>query len=177
METGLSKALSYFLRHNPDEGNLDVDEQGFVDVDDLLEAVRAEGWELSREAFIERLDDPDVERFERVETVVRATYGHSIEVDPEYREITPDFPLFHGTSRRAWESIREDGLKPMNRQYVHLSRTLDEAKRVGYRHSESPLILAVSSPPESLEVTFYEAGPIVLAERIPDRMIQLHERI
>lgn len=176
METGLSKTLSYFLRHNPDEGNLDVDKQGFVELDDLLETLRGNGWDLSREDFIERLDDPDVERFERMGSAVRATYGHSIDVEPEYREIDPEFPLFHGTSRRAWESIRDEGIKPMNRQYVHLSRTRDEAVRVGRRHDNQPVILTIEV--ETGDVgPFYAAGPVVLTEYVDPAWIRDHETV
>lgn len=175
METGLSKTLSYFLRHNPDEGNLAVDGQGFVQLDDLLETLRGNGWDLSREGLIERLDDPDVERFERMGPAVRATYGHSIDVDPEYPEISPEFPLYHGTSRRAWESIRNEGIKPMNRQYVHLSRTREEATRVGHRHDDRPVILRIE--PDSGDAgPFYEAGPVVLTEFVKPEWIRDREQ-
>ncbi|MFB6346343.1 MAG: RNA 2'-phosphotransferase [bacterium] len=174
METGLSKTLSYFLRHNPNDGNLTVDDQGFVDLDDLLETLRQEGWDLSREELIERIDDPDVERFERVESVVRATYGHSIDVEPEYREIEPEFPLFHGTARRAWSSIKQEGIKPMNRQYVHLSRSREEALRVGRRHDNNPVILEINPSP-GVTATFYEAGPVILTEHVPPDWINKHE--
>lgn len=176
METGLSKTLSYFLRHNPAEGNLDVDEQGFVDLEDLLTTLRENGWDMSREDFIERLDDPGVERFERMGSAVRATYGHSIEVEPEYQKIDPDFPLFHGTSRRAWESIQNEGIKPMNRQYVHLSRTRDEALRVGRRHDNNPVVLTIE-PGFGGAGPFYEAGPVVLTEYVEPEWIRDHETV
>lgn len=174
METGLSKTLSYYLRHNPGEGDLEIDDQGFVDLDDLLETLRDEGWDLRRDEFVERLDDPDVERFERIENVVRATYGHSIDVDPEYRRIDPDFPLYHGTSRRARESIRDEGIKPMNRQYVHLSRSREEALRVGRRHDEDPVVLSIEPSPGT-EAVFFEAGPVVLTEYVPPEWIRDRE--
>lgn len=176
METALSKTLSYYLRHSPGDGNLEVDEQGFVDLDDLVETLRDEGWELDREGLIERIDDPDVERFERVDTVVRATYGHSIGVEPEYREIDPDFPLYHGTARGGWSSIREEGIKPMNRQYVHLSWNREEAIRVGRRHDSNPVILRID-PPEGADATFYEAGPVVLTDFVPSEWIDDHEQL
>lgn len=175
METGLSKTLSYLLRHSPGDAGLDVDEQGFVPIDELLDAVRSRGWEqLNREGFIERLDDPEVQRFERHGTVVRATYGHSIEVDLDYPEIDPAFPLYHGTSPDAWSSVREDGLKPMSRQYVHLSRTIDEAQRVGQRHCNDPVLLEII-PAETGNPSFYRAGPVVLTDYLPPEWLSKYK--
>jgi putative RNA 2'-phosphotransferase len=171
METKLSKTLSYLLRHNPEDGNLEMDPQGFVALDSLLDALAERGWrELDPESFMDTLDDPSVERFERRGTAVRATYGHSVDVDPEYPEIQPEFPLYHGTSPDAWTSIKSDGLKPMNRQYVHLSRSIEEARRVGHRHANSPIILSVKSPDKS-SMTYYRAGPVVLAEHVPSEWL------
>jgi putative RNA 2'-phosphotransferase len=171
METGLSKTLSYFLRHAPGEGNLDMDNQGFVSLESLLELLCTEkGYELGREALVEKLDDPEVERFERRGEAVRATYGHSVDVELDYPEITPDFPLFHGTSPGAWRSIQEQGLRPMNRQYVHLSRTKEEARRVGKRHAKNPVLLSVQ-PRESYELSFLRAGPVILVEQVPPAML------
>lgn len=175
MNTGLSKTLSYYLRHVPEEGDLEMDPQGFVSLDQLLELLRREkGRDLDRQVFIDQLDDPEVERFERRGEAVRATYGHSVEVDLEYPEVDPDSPLYHGTSPRAWKSIREEGLKPMNRQYVHLSRSIEEARRVGHRHASDPVILSVKPEPQH-SLTFYRAGPVVLTERVPPPDLELFE--
>lgn len=176
METKLSKTLSYLLRHNPGEGNLEMDPQGFVNVDSLLDALADRGWSaLDRDTLVEKLDDPSVERFERRGSAVRATYGHSVDVEPEYPKIKPDFPLYHGTSPGAWSSIREEGLKPMNRQYVHLSRSIEEARRVGHRHASSPVILRVE-PGESETPPFYRAGPVVLTDYVPVDWLEEHQR-
>ena len=176
METGLSKTLSYFLRHAPGEGNLEMDHQGFVSLGSLLELLRTEkGYELDREGFVEKLDDPEVERFERRGEAVRATYGHSVDVELDYPEMDPEFPLFHGTSPGAWQSIQEEGLRPMNRQYVHLSRTKEEARRVGRRHAENPILLSVG-PDGSCELSYYRAGPVVLVEHVPASMLNSIEQ-
>ncbi len=153
-----------------------MDDQGFVSLDELMELLRAErNLDLNREEFVEQLDDPNVERFERRGDAVRASYGHSIDVDLDYPEINPEFPLYHGTSPEAWESIREEGLRPMSRQYVHLSNTRKEARRVGYRHTQFPVLLAVELE-ESNRGTFYRAGPVVLTRRIPpDGLTRIEE--
>jgi putative RNA 2'-phosphotransferase len=91
-------------------------------------------------------------------------------VNLDYPEIDPEFPLYHGTSLDAWRSIREQGLRPMSRQYVHLSRTRTEARRVGQRHAESPVLLTVK-PEGSHHRKFFRAGPVVLTNRVPPQWL------
>ncbi len=175
MEVKLSKTLSYLLRHHPGEGNLEMDPQGFVNLDSLLSELSSRGWsELDRESLAEKLDDPDVERFERRDSAVRATYGHSVDVNPEYPKIQPEFPLYHGTTPEAWSTIREEGLKPMNRQYVHLSRNVPEARRVGSRRTSSPVVLQVE-PENGGDREFFRAGPVVLTTSVPGNWIEVYE--
>ena len=53
--------------------------------------------------------------------------------------------LYHGTSPDALESIREEGLKSMSRQHVHLSDSVGDAHDVGSRHAADPVILQVDA--------------------------------
>jgi putative RNA 2'-phosphotransferase len=62
-------------------------------------------------------------RFERDGDRIRATYGHSIDVDLEPTDAPVPDVLYHGMPRRNAEAIREEGLRSMGRQTVHLSET------------------------------------------------------
>lgn len=67
-------------------------------------------------------------------TKIRANQGHSIpwvEVDLKKIELGEIKTLYHGTGRKSLESILEQGLKKMERNHVHLSKTIDIAKVVG----------------------------------------------
>ena len=55
----------------------------------------------------------------------------------------PEF-LYHGTADRFIKAIMEEGLKPMSRLYVHLSKDIETANKVGKRHG-NPVILKVYS--------------------------------
>lgn len=168
MDTSLSKTLAYWLRHAPEEAGLTMDRAGYVPVTQLVEALREHRWSsMDRERLVRMIDDPEVERFERRGRKVRAVYGHSVDVEGEYPEIDPDFPLFHGTSRDAWPTIRTQGLQPMSRQYVHLSRAVEEARRVGGRHDDRPVILRVQAPDDTVEHSFFDAGPVILTPSVP----------
>ncbi len=172
METKLSKTLSYFLRHAPGEADLEPGEQGFVRLENVASALQKKGWsKLNVNKLRKKLKDPNVERFEVRGDAVRATYGHSIDVQLEYPEIEPDSSFYHGTSPAAWNKIKTEGLKPMGRRYVHLSRTKEEALRVGRRHHPEPVLLAVLAA-KANETRFYRAGPVVLAERVPAKYLR-----
>lgn len=53
--------------------------------------------------------------------------------------------LYHGTARRNVDSILEEGLRPMGRQQVHLSETVEGARDVGRRHDDDPVVLVVDA--------------------------------
>jgi putative RNA 2'-phosphotransferase len=61
----------------------------------------------------------------------------------------PDI-LYHGTFSPADKNIMSEGLRPMNRQYVHLSTNENTAIQVGKRKTmlkkeEEPVIIAICS--------------------------------
>jgi putative RNA 2'-phosphotransferase len=82
---------------------------------------------------------------------IRANQGHSIIVDLELESKTPPDILYHGTASRFLDSIMKNGLKPMRRQYVHLSQTEETALTVGRRHG-NPIILYIDAK------NMYEGG-------------------
>lgn len=148
----LSKELSYALRHRPSEYNVTLDDNGWCKLDSLLEffnSLRNYGKvDVGRIQGI--MDNCDKKRFEIDvdNNRIRATYGHSIKDHPIVisRPEQPPYILYHGTSRKAWEEkIQFHGLKPMDRQYVHLSTDIETAKIVGKRHDENPVIIMVYS--------------------------------
>ena len=53
---------------------------------------------------------------------IRANQGHSVPVDVELEEWQPPQYLYHGTAERFLDAIMAEGLKLMNRLYVHLSK-------------------------------------------------------
>jgi putative RNA 2'-phosphotransferase len=83
------------------------------------------------------------QRFELKEDQIRARYGHSQAARPSYQAVEPPVILYHGTPRRNLPLIRRSGLKPMSRQYVHLSARPEMAYQVGRRRDDQPVILTV----------------------------------
>ena len=61
-----------------------------------------------------------------------------------YAPSAPPAELFHGTVERFLERILAEGLRPMERQHVHLSPDVETARVVGMRRGR-PLILRVDA--------------------------------
>ena len=71
--------------------------------------------------------------------------GHSTaSVNINYVEKVPPEFLHHGTATRFIESIRNQGLLPGSRQYVHLSQDEQTALAVGQRHGK-PVVLKIQA--------------------------------
>ena len=167
----LSKEVSYALRHAPWEYELEMDEEGWVSIEQLLNALNTEGkfGNITRNDLVVMIDKSEKKRHEIDAEKIRALYGHSIPMHIVKEEKTPPDKLYHGTARRFIESIKKNGLLPMGRQYVHLSADIDTAKKVGLRRDKSPCILEIDSKRAYNDgVVFYHGNEKVwLADKIP----------
>jgi putative RNA 2'-phosphotransferase len=141
-----SKFLSLVLRHKPAQIGLLLDENGWASTDELIEKVNAKGNSLDIDLLNEIVETNDKKRFAFNEdkTKIRASQGHSIEIDLNIQPILPPDVLYHGTATRFVESIMQQGLQKQQRQHVHLSEKLETATAVGARHGK-PVILIVGA--------------------------------
>jgi len=144
----LSKFCSGALRHFPDDAGIALDDAGWTDWDALVAAVeRKYDWATAEHVAAVVATDPKG-RFERDETGggrVRAAYGHSVDVALDAAETPVPDTLYHGTAPRNVDAIREEGLRPMSRQQVHLSDSADAARAVGARHASAPIVFVVDA--------------------------------
>lgn len=170
----LSRFLSFLLRHRPEDYPLGFDNRGFVPLKGLVNRVQDRFPEVDDTAILEIIEGSDKTRFEFREGMVRATYGHSFPIDLEQtRESPPEF-LYHGTAQDLAKIILEEGLKPRERQFVHLSLSFEEANAVGRRRVPVPAVLVVQSLAAHTQgVHFYHSGPLFLTEGIPAKFLSL----
>lgn len=158
----LSRTVAHALRHAPEEYGVELDPAGWVEVRALLEALRERrsSWEdLAREDLAEMIRAADRDRYELEGRRIRARYGHSVPVSPERAPERPPETLYHGTTPEAASRIRRQGLRPMGRQHVHLSRDRETARTVGLRRTDRPRLLAVRALRATRDgVAFYRAG-------------------
>ncbi len=142
---GLSKEISYALRHAPWEYELELDENGAVDVQQLIDSLREDTkWQfVTLKDILKSMELSDKKRFEIMDGKIRALYGHSMPQKLFKEPKEPPEILYHGTARRFVESIMKDGLLPRGRQYVHLSSDTATASLVGKRRDSSPVLLKI----------------------------------
>lgn len=143
---GLSKFLSYVLRHRPEKINIKLDKNGWTDISTLIENAKREV-EFTREELNEVVANCDKQRFSISEDglKIRANQGHSTdEVKIKFKEIAAPPVLYHGTVDAFIDSIKKTGLKPMKRHHVHLSKDEATATNVGQRRGK-PIILKIDA--------------------------------
>ena len=175
--TKLSQLMSHMLRHEPDKYGLELDPDGWADLDDVLKAVAGQaGFEQATLADLERaMVASDKKRHEIAGDRIRAVYGHSLKKKIEMIPSEPPEILYHGTARRFLDSILKTGLSSKDRQYVHLSADVQTAGTVGRRRDESPALLAVDSGRAWREGhKFYRVDETVwLADAVPAEYLRV----
>lgn len=142
--TRISRFLSLVLRHQPETLGITLTEEGWTNVDDLIAAVNRHGRELDFETLEQVVQTSDKKRFEFSDDgeMIRASQGHSVEVNLGYQPTPPPEVLYHGTVDRFLPGIRENGIQKRQRHHVHLSASLEVANTVGKRRGQ-PVILSI----------------------------------
>ncbi|MEU9069147.1 RNA 2'-phosphotransferase [Streptomyces sp. NPDC048306] len=169
----VSKYLSKHLRHQPERIGLALDEGGWVEIDTLIAAAAAHGFRVTRDELHHVVATNDKRRFAVDGTRIRASQGHSIDVDLGLPPATPPPHLFHGTVARHLEAIRTEGLRPMNRHDVHLSPDRTTATRVGARRGR-PVVLSVDAAAMHRDghVFHVSANGVWLTKAVPPRYLR-----
>jgi putative RNA 2'-phosphotransferase len=169
----VSKRMSLALRHDPGRFGLELDEAGWVPVDDLLAALRISRSQLDtvvaendKRRFAFRRDPDGTE-------LIRASQGHSVPVDLALTPVAPPDLLFHGTGAAAAESIRASGINRGRRHHVHLSADPETAHRVGARRRGTVVVLTVDAAAMARDGhPFYlSANGVWLTDAVPARYL------
>jgi uncharacterized protein (TIGR02452 family) len=173
-----SKFLSLVLRHRPDRIGITLDDQGWVDVDVLLAAAAAHGVTISRDELAEIVAGNDKQRFALSADGlrIRASQGHTVEVDLGYAPATPPEVLFHGTTAKVLAAIRADGLAKMDRHAVHLSADDATATRVGGRRGAAVVLRVRAGAMHRAGFAFQRsANGVWLTDHVPAEYVELPE--
>ncbi|PHQ34951.1 RNA 2'-phosphotransferase [Rhodopirellula bahusiensis] len=170
-----SKFLSLVLRHQPDVIGMKLDEEGWLEIDDLIASANARGKKLTLELVHEVIATNDKRRFALSEDGlrIRASQGHSVSgVDLKLEKQTPPATLYHGTVAAFLDSIREGGLQKRARNHVHLSGDETTATKVGSRRGK-PIILRVAAGMmhEDGQEFFLSANGVWLVDSVPTKYL------
>ena len=151
----LGKLLTLILRHEPHKFGIELSGDGYAPLSKLVVAIRnlpRFSWVTSKD-ILHVVKTDDKHRFElkteKGEIFIRARYGHSKNLN-----IRIEYPLvkageikylYHGTQKERLNAIMREGLKPMDRKYVHLSATIRDALEVAKRRKGKHIVLVVDA--------------------------------
>lgn len=173
--TSISKLMSLALRHDPSALGLTLNEQGWVSVESLLKGLAQKGKEISPEELDVVVETNNKKRFAYSDDkfLIRASQGHSLEVDLELEAIKPPDFLFHGTAVDNVESILKDGIEKRKRIHVHLSSDKETATNVGSRHGKPVILIILAGKMYEDGLSFYlSANGVWLTDFIPANYIK-----
>ena len=140
----LGRLVAGALRHFPDDMGLEMSPRGWVDLDDLSEAISTRYRWANKRLVISLVQSDPKERYEIREGKIRAKYGHSVDVDLDYppNELSS---LYYGANEEEADRILEVGLKAATQRYVHLSTAPEKAWHVGTFRTKSPRVIRVDA--------------------------------
>lgn len=134
------------MRHNPKAIGIQLDNNGWANVNELIEQLNKFHYAADLETLKTIVDKDEKTRFSFNSDMskIRANQGHSIKVDIEMLECNPPDILYHGTAEKYLESIKQNGIIKKSRQFVHLSKDKETALKVGSRHG-TPVVLMLDT--------------------------------
>jgi putative RNA 2'-phosphotransferase len=174
--TRISKFLSLVLRHQPQLIGINLDEQGWVNVDELLKQAHQHGQLITMEVLNHVVETNAKKRFafSNDKQQIRASQGHSVEVELGYEPQVPPKVLYHGTGSQSVESILKTGLEKRNRQHVHLSADVDTAIKVGSRHGRPVVLNVLAGEMTKSGFVFYlSANGVWLTDEVPAAFLSM----
>ncbi|HFA48947.1 MAG TPA: RNA 2'-phosphotransferase [Bacteroidetes bacterium] len=166
----LSKFLSLVLRHKPETIGIELDENGWTDIDGLISKIKKYGKPIDTETLELIVKTSDKQRFaiNKDGNKIRANQGHSVKIELGYKPKCPPEILYHGTGNKYVESILKTGLVKRNRHHVHLSTNMETAISVGKRHGKPVVfeVLAKKMHGDGFEFFLSENG-VWLTDMVP----------
>jgi putative RNA 2'-phosphotransferase len=175
----LGRVLTGILRHFPDRYGLTMDPHGWVPLPAIVRAVSQKhpAYHWLRVTHLVAIAETDAKgRYEVRDDLVRATYGHTLDVDLDLpTENIPDYLYFPVTEAEA-AIVLEVGLKPSDRKRVHLSRTAEDARAAGSVRTPEPVILEVDTrKARDNGLVIMRAGKTVfLVDQVPSEFLRRH---
>lgn len=153
--SSLSKFLSLLLRHNPGLLGLQLDNEGWLscNIEELTEKVKNSKdrleWVTVQDIRDVVATDPKGRYEINDQNMIRATYGHSIRLNPldfpDEAEDLPEFVYYAGNNFELDTMLRL-GLIPRerrDRQYLHLSVEMKDAYSVAKNYTRYPRLIRI----------------------------------
>jgi putative RNA 2'-phosphotransferase len=134
------RVLTHLLRHAPEKYGVSLNPQGYAEVQDIIKIL-----DITEDDLEDIVRNDNKGRFSYLGNKIRANQGHSIKVDLGYQESVPPNILYHGTSKNAYDKIKQTSINKMQRHHVHLSSDIETAKQVGSRRKGDLVIIKINA--------------------------------
>jgi len=171
----LGRTITKILRHKPEKYHLEIDEHGYVNIDEMVQEIRFYNRRLhfvgpSHIYAVVLTDGKGRYQLSDNKRYLRATYGHTIDVD------LSDLPsdgipeiLYYPTSEEEFDILKENGILPSDRRWVHLSSSAEKAYIAGLYHFDSPLLIPIKSNVvlESGEKIYHAGQEVFICKFVP----------
>lgn len=170
----LGRFISGILRHFPQKFDLKIDENGWADLDPLVEKASSRYNWVDRQSIEAIVASDKKNRYEISNGKIRARYGHSIKVELFDYPTADEQKLYYGTSDEEAQRILEIGIKPVNQTFVHLSTTIEKSERVARLRTDNPVIIEIDAEgAKKAGAKFLKANEfIVLSKEIPPEFVR-----
>jgi putative RNA 2'-phosphotransferase len=174
----IGRTMAGVLRHFPERFSLKMNEHGWVDLMDFVTAlqIRQNKFRWIRMHHIMAIIETDPKgRYEFKDGSIRATYGHSINVDLDLSTENIPSILYYPTTKEEVNILLETGLKPSDRKMVHLSGSYEIATEAGKVRVSDPVILKIDAKKAITKgFVIKKAGKsIFLTEAVPHQFISM----
>jgi len=173
--TRISKFLSLVLRHKPETIGLALDANGWADVNELIARSNKANVPLTHELLQHIVDTNPKKRFafNEQQDKIRASQGHSVNIELNLFAVEPPAILYHGTAERSVASILEKGLLKQQRRHVHLSPDIETAIQVGQRHGKPKVFEVLAKEMHARGHRFYlSANGVWLVDEVPPEFLK-----
>ena len=171
----ISKFLSLVLRHKPEQIGLELDSNGWADINSLIEKSNISNIPLTLELlkFIVETNSKKRFAFNEQQDKIRANQGHSVDIELELKPVEPPIILYHGTAEKFVTSILDKGLIKQQRQHVHLSSNIETAIIVGQRHGKHFVFEVLARQMHNENYGFFlSANGVWLTDHVPARYLR-----
>lgn len=168
-DVGISKVLSYLLRHGACKEHLPLQSDGFIDLQAILEHPEMQKRHVQVSDVQRVVVNNDKKRFTLEETgirqwKIRANQGHTLSEVKELdlKKLTKadvvNFTVVHGTYFKYWANIKTDGLKRMKRNHIHFASTDVLGPGISGFRNDTQVLIYVNVPAAMKDgIAFYRS--------------------
>ena len=172
----LGRLMAAVLRHG--KYGLEMSPDGYVSADDIAAAARGGGrmgWLTGRHFLAIAATDPRG-RYQVLGDRIRATYGHTIDVDLRLPSEGVPPILYYPVSEEEEATVLETGIMPTGRAKVHLSSTPDEAMAAGRVRLGGGKVLLLEIDPAACAAAGFPVGKasdtVCTCDRVPPECLK-----